>query len=93
MALFYSVCIFIQHTFKKHFTREHSASCPPDTIILIRMIRFEQQTKLQSRAVSDKRYVRYITEVARIGDYGNSLLVSGIGEVTIKNTDLRKDIG
>ena len=38
-------------------------------------------------------YVRHITEVARIGDYGNSLLISGIGEVTMENTDLRKDIG
>ena len=93
MALFYSVCIFIQHTFKKHFMREHFASCPPDTIILIRMIRFEQKIRLQCRAISDKLYVRHITEVARTGDYGNSLLVSGIGEVTMENTDLRKDIG
>ena len=93
MAVFYSVCIFIQHTFKKHFTREHFASCPTDTIILIRMIRFEQKTRLQCRAISDKLYVRHITEVARIGDYGNSLLVSGLGDVTVENTDLRKDIG
>ena len=92
MAVFYSVCIFIQHTFKKHFTREHFASCPPDTIILIRMSRFEQKTRLQCRAISDKLYVRHITEVARIGEYGNSLLVSGLGEVTVENTDLRKDI-
>ena len=65
MALFYSAYIFIQHTFKKYFKGEHFASCPPDSIILIRMIRAKNKTKLQYRARSDKCYVRYIKEVAQ----------------------------